>query len=94
MLIRRKVLIAMCKTSKKPRTRRTQVSLSMDDYQAAKALAAERGQSLSQVIREALHREIAGSAAYNPLGAIIGIVGDADSNGSEDIDHIVYGKRR
>jgi hypothetical protein len=83
----------MSVTNRKAKMRRTQISLTAEDYEAAKKLAVERGESLSQVIRDALRRETAAEdVSYDPLGAIIGIVKNADPNASENVDEIVYGR--
>lgn len=80
-------------SGRKPRMRRTQISLSQEDYEAAKRIADRRGESLSQVIRDALRRETeAAQTAYDPLGVIIGIVDSADPNASENLDETLYGR--
>ena len=42
---------------KRTKMRRTQISLTIEDYDVARRIAAERHKSLSQVFREALRRE-------------------------------------
>ena len=72
---------------------RTQISLTAEDYEAAKRLATERGERLSQVFRNALRKEAkTGNSAYDALRAIIGIVDDADPEASENLDQIIYGR--
>jgi len=83
----------MAVTGKKPKMQRTQISLTTEDYETARRIAAERGESLSQVVRDALRREAgAPNTSYDPLGPIIGIVDSADPNASEDLDEAIYGR--
>ena len=79
--------------AKKNRMRRTQISLTAEDYESAKRLATERGVSLSEVFRNALRKEAkTGNSAYDALRAIIGIVDNADPEASENLDQIIYGR--
>ncbi len=83
----------MALIKRKTKMRRTQVSLMPEDYELAKKIAAKRGASLSQVVRDALRKEMdAEITTYDPLGAMIGIVDNADPNASEKLDEIIYGR--
>jgi hypothetical protein len=83
----------MAVTKRKPRMKRTQVSLSSDEYEMAKVMARERGVSLSQIIREAVRGKVLPEhVVKDPLRNIIGIVKDADPNASVNHDEIIYGK--
>lgn len=82
----------MAVARKRAKMRRTQVSLTDEDYNFACRIAAQRHQSLSQVVREALRREAeAEEVFFDPLRGIIGIVKDDIPNASESIDEVVYG---
>ena len=74
------------------RMKRTQVSLTVEDYDVARRIALQRHQSLSQVVREALRREAeVERLRADPLRDFIGTVDCDDPHASETIDEVVYG---
>lgn len=79
----------------KSRMRRTQISLPNERYEAAVRIAAKRGVSLSQVVREALQcaedqDEQEHRSYVERMKRIVGIVEGADPNASVDHDRILY----
>ena len=77
---------------KRPKMRRTQISLLPEDYDKARRMADMRRISLSRVVRELVRSAPEGdSLAADPLRDLIGIVKDADPRGSEDHDEFIYG---
>ena len=83
----------MAVVRKKPKMKRTQISLPLDQYEAVKRMAEERGVSLSQVFRDAIRCEAqAHGAVRDPLKNIIGMVKDGDPYGSVNHDDIIYGE--
>ena len=83
----------MAVAKKRPRMRRTQISLLPEEYELAKRMAAERGVSLSQVVRDAI-RDSAESEprSHDPLRDLIGMVKNADPDGSVKHDEMIYGE--
>lgn len=72
--------------------KRTQISLTNEDFEKARRIAETRHISLSQVVRDLLRgaQELE-SPAGGPLRDIIGMVKDDIPNASETVDEVVYG---
>lgn len=74
------------------RMKRTQVSLTTEDYSKARRMAETRHVSMSQVVRDLLRSAPEDEAlAGGPLGDLIGMVKDVIPNASQTIDEVVYG---
>lgn len=69
---------------------RTQISLSEEEYEAAKAEAARLGISLAELLRRSL-RSIIPADASKPWMRYAGMVESGDPHSSQHIDEIVYG---
>lgn len=72
---------------------RTQISLSEQDYAAAKQEAARLGISLAELLRRSL-RALIPPDESKPWMRYAGMVETGDSRSSERIDEIVYGPER
>ena len=72
---------------------RTQVSLTEEEYQAAKAEAARLGISLAELLRRSL-RPLLPSDQKRPWMRYAGMVESEDPDASQKIDQIVYGHKR
>lgn len=82
----------MAVTKKRARMKRTQVSLTTEDFNKARRLAETRHVSLSQVVRDLLRSAPEDeSFAEDPLRGIIGMVKDVIPNASQSVDEVVYG---
>lgn len=80
---------------RRTRMRRTQISLPHEQYEAAVRIAAKRGVSLSQFVRESIKNaeqrdEQEHSDYVRRMMRIVGIVKDGDPNSSVDHDKILY----
>ena len=71
---------------------RTQISLSKEDYDAAKAEAARLGISLAEFMRRALRAALPADDGL-PWMRYAGMVESGDSASSRHIDDIVYGHK-
>jgi hypothetical protein len=71
---------------------RTQISLTQDDYDAAKREAARQGISLAELVRRCLHAVLPAAAA-KPWMDFAGIVQSGDPDSSRKIDDVVYGDK-
>jgi hypothetical protein len=71
---------------------RTQVSLSEEEYEAAKREAQRLGISLAELLRRSL-RSILPEDESKPWMRYAGLVETGDSRSSEHIDDIVYGDK-
>ncbi len=71
---------------------RTQISLTQDDYVAAKREAARQGISLAELLRRSL-RTVLPSPAAKPWMDFAGIVNSGDPDSSLKIDDVVYGHK-
>lgn len=71
---------------------RTQVSLSEEEYEAAKAEAARLGISLAELLRRSLRTMLPVDKA-KPWMRYSGMVTSGDPNSSQNIDAIVYGDK-
>lgn len=71
---------------------RTQISLSQDDYDAAKAEAARLGISLAEFFRRALWSALPADDSQ-PWMRYAGMVESGDPDSSRNIDDIVYGHK-
>lgn len=71
---------------------RTQISLSSDEYEAAKAEAQRLGISLAELLRRSL-RSILPVDSSAPWMKYAGMVESGDPNSSQRIDEVVYGKK-
>ena len=69
---------------------RTQISLSRDDYEAAKAEAARLGISLAEFVRRALRSALPADTT-KPWMHYAGMVESGDPASSLSIDDVVYG---
>ncbi len=70
---------------------RTQISLSRDEYDAARREAARLGISLAELLRRSL-RSIVPVDASKPWMRYAGMVESGDPDSSEHIDDVVYGR--
>ncbi len=71
---------------------RTQISLSQEDYDAAKAEAARLGISLAELMRRALRAALPADAS-KPWMRYAGMVESGDPASSLHIDDVVYGHK-
>jgi hypothetical protein len=71
---------------------RTQISLTEQEYDAAKAEAARMGISLAELLRRSLRTMIPGDES-KPWMRFAGLVSSGDPNASQSIDDIVYGEK-
>ncbi len=71
---------------------RTQISLSQEDYDAAKAEAARLGISLAELMRRALRAALPGDHS-KPWMRYAGMVESGDPESSLHIDDLVYGRK-
>ena len=83
----------MAVVRKKPKMKRTQISLPLDQYEAVKRMAGEREVSLSQVLRDAIQDEMDQERVrVERMLSIIGMVEGTDPLGSVTVDEVVYGE--
>lgn len=71
---------------------RTQISLSEQDYKAAKHEAARLGISLAELLRRSL-RTILPTDASKPWMKYAGMIETGDPAASQTIDDVVYGQK-
>ena len=71
---------------------RTQISLSEEEYKAAKAEAKRRGISLAQLVRQSLRSELPVDET-KPWMRLAGMVESGDPDSSQRIDEVVYGHK-
>ena len=71
---------------------RTQISLSEQEYKAAKHEAARLGISLAELLRRSL-RTILPADASKPWMRYAGMIETGDPSASQKIDDIVYGQK-
>ena len=71
---------------------RTQISLSEEEYQAAKAEAARLGISLAELLRRSL-RTVLPTDKSKPWMRYSGMVASGDPESSQTIDDVVYGHK-
>ena len=71
---------------------RTQISLTEEEYEAAKAEAARLGMSLAELLRRSL-RAVLPVDKSKPWMRYAGMVQSGDPDSSGNIDEIVYGQR-
>jgi hypothetical protein len=71
---------------------RTQISLSEDDYRAAKREAARLGLSLAELFRRSL-RAILPADRTKPWMRYAGMIETGDPRASQHIDEVVYGRK-
>lgn len=69
---------------------RTQISLSREEYEAAKFEAARLGISLAELLRRSL-RDVLPVDADKPWMRHAGMVASGDADSSSSIDEVVYG---
>ena len=72
---------------------RTQISLSEQEYEAAKREAEKLGISLAELLRRSL-RSMVPSDESKPWMRYAGMVETGDPHSSERIDEVVYGDKR
>ncbi len=72
---------------------RTQISLSQEDYDAAKAEAARLGISLAEFVRRAVRSALPADDSQ-PWMSYAGMVESGDPVSSLTIDEVVYGHER
>ena len=71
---------------------RTQISLSEEEYRAAKAEAARLGISLAELLRRSL-RSVLPVDETKPWMRYSGMVASGDPDSSQTIDDVVYGNK-
>ena len=71
---------------------RTQISLSEEEYKAAKLEAERLGISLAELLRRSL-RTVLPADTSKPWMRFSGMVETGDSSSSESIDDVVYGHK-
>ncbi|HXT20610.1 MAG TPA: CopG family transcriptional regulator [Thermoanaerobaculia bacterium] len=71
---------------------RTQVSLTEEEYDAAKAEAARLGISLAELLRRSLRTMIPADES-KPWMRFAGLVASGDPQSSRNIDDVVYGEK-
>jgi hypothetical protein len=71
---------------------RTQISLSEQEYRAAKREAARLGISLAELLRRSL-RTILPADASKPWMRYAGMIETGDPRASQKIDDVVYGQK-
>jgi hypothetical protein len=71
---------------------RTQISLSEQEYEAAKREAERLGISLAELLRRSL-RSIVPPEAGAPWMRYAGMVSSGDSRASQSVDDVVYGRK-
>jgi hypothetical protein len=71
---------------------RTQISLSPDEYQAAKVEASRLGISLAELLRRSL-RSVLPVDESKPWMRYAGMIESGDPTSSQRIDEIVYGQK-
>ena len=71
---------------------RTQISLSSEEYQAAKREAEKLGISLAELLRRSL-RSVVSTDDSAPWMRYAGMIESGDSQSSQKIDEIVYGQK-
>jgi hypothetical protein len=71
---------------------RTQVSLSAEEYEAAKREAARLGISLAELVRRTLRTALPVNG-QPPWMRYAGMIESGDSSSSQHIDEIVYGPK-
>ena len=72
---------------------RTQISLSEDEYRAAKQEAKRLGIPLAELLRRSL-RSILPVDESKPWMRYAGMVASGDAESSQNIDDVVYGRER
>jgi hypothetical protein len=82
----------MAITRKRPKMKRTQICLLPEQLDKATRMARRRGESVSKVMRDLLNDAPESDPRLDdPLFGLIGMVNDADPNGSTTVDEVVYG---
>jgi hypothetical protein len=71
---------------------RTQISLTKQEYEAAKAEAARLGISLAELLRRSV-RHILPADQSKPWMRYAGMIETGDRDASQKIDEIVYGQK-
>ena len=71
---------------------RTQISLTEEEYEAAKLEAARLGISLAELLRRSL-RSVIPADETKPWMRFAGLVASGDSQSSRSIDDVVYGAK-
>lgn len=71
---------------------RTQISLSQEDYDAAKSEAARLGISLAEFMRRALRAALP-SDESKPWMRYAGMIESGDAESSRHVDDVVYGRK-
>jgi ribbon-helix-helix CopG family protein len=71
---------------------RTQISLSEQEYKAAKHEAARLGISLAELLRRSLRTTLPGDSS-KPWMRYAGMIETGDPNASQKIDDVVYGQK-
>jgi hypothetical protein len=71
---------------------RTQISLSEQEYEAAKREAERLGISLAELLRRSL-RAIVPPEAGPPWMRYAGMVSSGDARASQSVDDVVYGRK-
>lgn len=72
---------------------RTQISLSKEEYQAAKAEAARLGISLAELLRRSV-RQLLPADETRPWMRYAGMIETGEKDASQKIDEIVYSQKK
>jgi len=80
----------MAVARKRQKMRRTQISLTEEQFQRAKDMARRRGTSMSQLVRDGL--DILGRDEVDPWDGLLSIIGMAEGtyDGSTTVDEVLY----
>lgn len=71
---------------------RTQISLSEDEYEAARDEAARLGISLAELLRRSLRTTLSIDES-SPWMRYAGMIESGDEHSSQSIDEVVYGRK-
>lgn len=71
---------------------RTQISLTKEEYAAAKKEAARQGISFAELVRRSLHETLPADPA-KPWMRFAGMIDTGDPQSSSKIDEVVYGRK-
>jgi hypothetical protein len=71
---------------------RTQISLTEEEYKAAKAESAKLGISLAELLRRSI-RHMLPADEGKPWMRYAGMIETGDTNASQKIDEVVYGEK-
>ncbi len=82
----------MAVARRRPKMKRTQISLEPEQFEKAVRMARRRRGSVSGVIRELLDLAPESDSEFDdPLSDIVGMDKEGDPDGSVSVDEVVYG---